>query len=563
MLKVSGLFSFLLRIIREAEVSKATAGLIVGASLLGGAASAALIGVINSAVHRTAPESRLLWIFVGLCAALPLLRFTSSYLLLRMTQDALLKLRLHLCRLSLVAPLRELERIGTSRMMPAITEDLSTLGGFIGSIPLLVMQAAVVVGCIVYVGTLSWVLLLVLIAFVLLGVVTYQLPAMRAQKYFRGAREVWDRLFAHLRGITDGAKELKIHHARRKAFFEEQLQPDFRRLRDNSLAGQALHTAAGGWGQVLFFILIGVLLFGFSGKVDERTLTGFTLAILFIRTPLDSLLTMIPTVARASIAAEKIQALDRELDATALPAEMHPPAPIPSWSTLELRSAAHTYRGESDDEFILGPLDLTLRPGELVFLIGGNGSGKTTLAKLLIGLYKPEQGEILLDGQRITDDNRDAYRQLFSVVFSDFYLFDSLLGLTDPQIDVQALHYLARLELDRNVRVRNGVLSTLKLSQGQRKRLALLTAYLEDRPIYVFDEWAADQDPRFKRIFYEELLPELRQRGKTVIVISHDDHYYHVAERFIKLSSGRLEYDGNASWPLAEAQSVAPAVGAE
>jgi putative ATP-binding cassette transporter len=187
-----------------------------------------------------------------------------------------------------------------------------------------------------------------------------------------------------------------------------------------------------------------------------------------------------------------------------------------------------------------------LHPGEIVFLTGGNGSGKTTLAKLLTGLYTPETGEIRLNHQPVTDENRDQYRQHFSVVFSDFYIFETLLGLDNPDLDQQALHYLEQLQIQDKVQIKGGVLSTVDLSQGQRKRLALLTAYLEDRPIYVFDEWAADQDSRFKEIFYYQLLPGLKAEGKTVLVISHDDRYYHLGDRIIKLDDGQnsTEIDG-------------------
>ena len=172
--------------------------------------------------------------------------------------------------------------------------------------------------------------------------------------------------------------------------------------------------------------------------------------------------------------------------------------------------------------------------------MGGNGSGKTTLAKLLCGLYIPESGALWLDSKPITDVTRDQYRQLFSVVFSDFYLFEKLLGLEAFNLDKRAAHYIAHLQLDHKVEVRGGQLSTVDLSQGQRKRLALLTAYLEDRPIYIFDEWAADQDPVFREIFYYELLPELKAKGKTVLVISHDDRYYGMADRILKLDYGQL-----------------------
>jgi putative ATP-binding cassette transporter len=190
--------------------------------------------------------------------------------------------------------------------------------------------------------------------------------------------------------------------------------------------------------------------------------------------------------------------------------------------------------------FVLGPLDLELRRGELVFVIGGNGSGKSTLMKVLTGLYGQEQGTIRLDGVAVTERNREWYRRHFSAVFTDFYLFDSLLGMDESDLDKRATRGLEELELDDKVQVSDGVFSTTALSQGQRKRLALLTAFLEDRPIYVLDEWAADQDPHYREIFYRHLLPDLKARGKAIVVISHDDRYYHLGDRIVKLEDGKL-----------------------
>jgi putative ATP-binding cassette transporter len=158
-------------------------------------------------------------------------------------------------------------------------------------------------------------------------------------------------------------------------------------------------------------------------------------------------------------------------------------------------------------------------------------------------LYPPEAGQIRLDGKLVTEKNRDDYRQLFAAVFADFYVFDTLLGLKAPNLDAQAREYLSLLHLEHKVKIRDGRLSTVDLSQGQRKRLALLTAYLEDRPFYLFDEWASDQDPQFKEIFYRQLLPELKARGKTVLVITHDDKYFNLADRIIKLDYGQLLYE--------------------
>lgn len=204
----------------------------------------------------------------------------------------------------------------------------------------------------------------------------------------------------------------------------------------------------------------------------------------------------------------------------------------------------HTYGSERDASlFHLGLIKLSFSPGELTFIVGGNGSGKSTLVKLITGLYIPESGTIYIDGKVISDENREWYRQHFAVVFYDFYLFERLLGIEHSNIESQANKYLEQLQLNHKVQVKDGRLSTTALSQGQRKRLALLTAYLEDRSIYVFDEWASDQDPVFRNLFYTQLLPALKNRGKTVIAISHDDHYFHVADRIIKLDYGQVEYD--------------------
>jgi putative ATP-binding cassette transporter len=208
----------------------------------------------------------------------------------------------------------------------------------------------------------------------------------------------------------------------------------------------------------------------------------------------------------------------------------------------------HYHREREDDNFMLGPIDLTLTPGELVFLVGGNGSGKSTLAKVITGLYRPAEGEIRLNGLAINDQNRDDYRQCFSAVFSDYFLFERIVGTGGADADRRARGYLERLHLDQKVSIADGVFSTTELSQGQRKRLALLCAYIEDRPFYLFDEWASDQDPVFKEVFYTRLLPELRSLGKAVLVITHDDRYFGCADRLVRLDYGRI-----AGEPVAKA----------
>ncbi|HVF89384.1 MAG TPA: cyclic peptide export ABC transporter [Blastocatellia bacterium] len=542
------LFGFLLKCARDIRRARAVFALVIIAGVISGISNTALLAVINSALNSNGEGTRaLIRTFIGLCILLPASRFISEALLTRLTASAIYDLRVRLSAQILSAPLRLLEKIGPPRLLAALTEDIPAITAALVDVPLLVIHMSIVAGCLVYLGLLSWKVLIGVLIFMVVGIASYQLPILRASHYFKVARESWDNLFKHFSALTEGAKELKIHRRRRIAFMEQELKPTAASLRDFNITGNTIFTAARSWGQVLIFVLIGLLIFGLPRTLgtDSKTLTGYTLIFLYMMTPIEVILSMFPVLSRADVAVKKIEDIGLSLiSPSADGGSSDHEAKARGWGRLELRGVTHTYyREDESNNFTLGPIDLTFSPGELVFIAGGNGSGKTTLSKLITGLYIPEEGEVLLDAQPVTDASRDDYRQLFSAVFSDFYLFESLLGLEGPATDARARQRLAELQLDHKVRVEGGVLSTTQLSQGQRKRLALLTAYLEDRPIYLFDEWAADQDPMFKDVFYLQILPELKARGKTVIVITHDDRYYRVADRVVKLDYGRVVFD--------------------
>ena len=538
---------FLLRYSREIKYSRGILILAMLTGIVSGLINTALLALINYALNNRGPAvPNLVLGFIALCLVLPLTKLVSEVLLLRLTQGVMLDLRLHLSRRILSAPLRLLEELKPPRLLASLTEDIPNVTNAIINLPLLCMHATVVMGCLIYLGWLSWPVLLGVLGFMIVGILSYQLPTMKALSYIKKGREEWDSLVKHFRAMIEGTKELKLHHDRREAFLEQDVRTTATTLRRYQFIGNTIFLVTRSWGQVLFFILIGLLLFALPmwQPVDTQTLTGYILALLYMMAPLEVILNALPAFGRAKIAIEKIEKIGLSLsvdDAAKIDAVN--PAVTRSWQQIELVGITHSYFREGENShFALGPISLSFRPGELVFLAGGNGSGKTTLAKLLTGLYVPENGEIHLDGQPVNDETREQYRQLFSAVFSDFYLFEKLLGLDGPELDARARHYLSQLQLEHKVKVTEGVLSTTDLSQGQRKRLALLTAYLEDRPFYIFDEWAADQDPLFKNVFYLSLLPELKAKGKTVLVITHDDRYYHLADRLIKLNYGQVEH---------------------
>jgi len=128
----------------------------------------------------------------------------------------------------------------------------------------------------------------------------------------------------------------------------------------------------------------------------------------------------------------------------------------------------------------------------------------------------------------------------FSAIFIDFHLFDRFYGIQNG-IDPKKVNDLLKLmKLDHKVTVQNNQFSTTDLSTGQRKRLAMIIAIMEDKPIYVFDERAADQSPGFRDYFYYQLLPSLKQKGKTVIAVTHDQQYFDIADRILEMDYGCL-----------------------
>ena len=546
------LILFLLKSSREIPYSRTTLVVVMVSGIASGLINTAMLALINSSLHGAQSTRGMLWSFIGFCVALPIVRFISEVLQVQLASGALFDQRLRLSRKILDAPLRKLEEVGSPRLLVALTEDIAAISGALTTLPLLCMHTAIVVGCLIYLGWLSEWMLLGVFGFMILAVVTYQFAMTRAQYYFKKARESWDLLYKDFRALTEGTKELKLHRARREAFLSKVLSVNAQALRQHNIHANAIYNGARSWGQVLIFVFIGLLLFvvpGFSA-VSLQTRMSYTLIILYLMTPVEVILNSVPGFGRAKIAVQKIEdlglLLPSGLDSAYATARKE--IDESKWQTLELTGITHAYYRESeDDNFVLGPIDLSFNRGELVFLTGGNGSGKTTFAKLLTGLYIPESGEIRIDKNLVTDETRDDYRQIFSVVFSDFYLFETLLGLESGASDERAQDYLQQLHLNHKVTVVDGALSTTSLSSGQRKRLALLTAYLEDRPFYVFDEWASDQDPLFKKIFYHQLLPELKSRNKTILVISHDEAYYHIADRVVKLNYGVVESDYRTS----------------
>ncbi|MEQ1628612.1 MAG: cyclic peptide export ABC transporter [Nitrospira sp.] len=539
-IRLPGFVSFLF------QRSRSVMAAMVCVGVFSGLCSAGVLALINRVLQQRHDQEGFLALgFVVVVAGKLASQIVSQLTLTRFAQDTTLDLSLTLCEKILKSPYRRTETYGHANILVTLTDDVSMLAWSIQSLPQLAMNVAIVLGCGVYLLWLSWPTFLLVVTATLLGAWGYHWLHTRAFSTIYSSREARAQLFRHFRSLTEGIKELTLHRQRRKEFIDQELHGAADLYRRTSIDAARQYAIAEAWSHFAFYSMIGVILFVFPlmFPLSTESLIGYVVVLLYMMSPIWGIIGILPTVERGQVAFENIQRLGVSLDnSTESRHSVVPPVTAGQLESLTLESVTFQYATDSrgNDPFSLGPISLSLCPGELSFVIGGNGSGKSTFVKLLAGLYVPHSGEVSLNGTLISDANRDWYREHFSVVFSDFYLFEKLLGIEEERIRTSAAAYLSSLQLDHKVEVRERKFSTVDLSQGQRKRLALLTAYLEDRPVYVFDEWAADQDPQYKDVFYMKLLPELRARGKSVVVITHDDRYFHLGDRVIKLENGKV-----------------------
>lgn len=530
--------------------------------ILAGIASTMLMALINSHLRGVTNPSGDLWKFIILCFVVLVFHFLARIAISGLAQWSMFDLRLQLSRKWLTAPLRDLELAGSSKIMSAVTQDVDSLAQAMQALPGICIDATVVAACLIYLGYLSITMLLVLIAFLVIAILSRRVPERKCEKLLDEARAFGESMLEAFQAMADGIKELKLNSARWQAFYTGELYDLSTQYRNHRYRAATIFGVIRGYSEILYFLFVGLLLYGspLFGPLTPKIIVGFAVTLLYMKTNIDHIQDSISAIVQAQVALRNLEGMGvltteaslsvsdlrlrttREQVTSVLDSEVshYGVGQRALCKKVEFYGLEYKYEDTSEEAgFSIGPIDLTVHAGDLVMITGGNGSGKTTFAKLICGLYTPTRGSVCIDGIPITDENRSWYSQHFGTVFSDFYLFEKLYGHENlPQVDSIVREYLEQLRLEHKVAVRNGKLSTTSLSQGQRKRLALLTTYVEDRPIYLFDEWAADQEPAFREVFYYQILPNLISHGKTVFVISHDDRYFHIANRLVKLDRG-------------------------
>jgi putative pyoverdin transport system ATP-binding/permease protein len=516
---------------------------------LGGISNASILAAINTGVQdSTNGQKPGLWAASLFLVALFLFMRTQQYVTITATAEIeaiIHKMRVRLMNYIRRSELLELERVGRSRIVAAVTSDTAVLTQASNMLCFTVQGAVLVLFVGLYVAYLS--LPTFLLTFVIIfgaGLIFhYKNKRLSAQKSESAA---WERrLFDRLVDFLDGFKEVRLNNARSDDLFNDALEVSKTaaniKIRTQAETFKMIVTS-----QISMYVLLGAVVFvapNISDTLGGSSVAKATTALLFVVGACFGLVQSIPILLNANAAADRIVRLEAALQDTVAAIEPRELSARKRFDRIEMQNIVFRYVDKfSDTVFKIGPIDFTLKSGELVFITGGNGSGKSTFLRVLSGLYPPDSGEVMLDGSRVNDSNRDEYRGLMSAIFFDYHLFQRLYGIPDPdpgEID----RLLAKFRLTDKTSLTDGEFRTLDLSGGQRRRLALIVSMLEKRPIMILDEWTAEQDPEFRRKFYDELLPEMLQAGATIVVITHDDRYLdelRLPARRIRMDEGRI-----------------------
>jgi|HubBroStandDraft_6_1064221.scaffolds.fasta_scaffold17690_1 putative ATP-binding cassette transporter len=526
----------LLRLLAQVSALQFTIAIFVSA--LGGVCA---MGAIICVLESLRSGNILWWEFASVAALSVVIARFSRATLGGLAAKSIVRLRRRLVRSLLRVPLVDLERIGPTRLLVAFTSDLASVGSAVRNLASLFASSAFLLALLAYIGWLSPTIMVVTSLLCVLCIGGAVVLRWLENRHRRSGREAWDSVLHAFNMMLDGVKELQLNRplARRVLLsFEERV----RELRRSSGERARYTDLVGAWIQAMFYVILGTAAFGPFGDNASLRLDFGLLALLQIRRPLLSLVVDSRAFVEASVAFQRIVEVGLTLakDEHERDGGQLPPASSRGWRSLRFQGVLFRYEDEnSEGSFTLGPVEMTLRPGEIVFIAGGNGSGKTTLAKVLTGLYAPTSGTIVFDGYAVDDANIRWYRGRFAAVFADFCLFDGVVDLQRDDLDHEAEQLAIRLKLDRlMLATPESSSKSTAISSGERRRLALLAAIIEDRPVLVLDEWAADQDPHYKDVFYLEILPRMRELGKLVVVITHDDRYFRTADRVLWLERG-------------------------
>jgi putative ATP-binding cassette transporter len=521
-------------------------------------ANTLLLVIVNNAAPSANSGGLNFRYFLMFTATLLLFIYTQRFILTRaviITEEIINRVRTRIGDKARQCDLYDIERLGHSQIYSKVTKDAAVIQQSTPHIVDATQSLVMVVLSLFYLFTLSKIAFYIATFSIIASIIYYLKNDKIVSVNMRLSLDREVDLFGSLSHILDGFKEIKMNKAKSDHVMEDlrHISEDVRSHKTKALIPYADNYI---FSVSFFYVLLGIIIFVLPNltTIDNTAILKLTTAILFIVGPLSNVVSAVSQLTQSNMAIHDIYELEKTLEKHRDSEGLDSQVIIPGIESFKKISTHNLYFEYTDRDgsttFSVGPVDLEINRNEVLYIIGGNGSGKSTFLKLLTSLYYPKTGYLKVDDTILSRSNVQSYRELYSIIFSEFHLFDKLYGLS--QIDEKRVYDLLKLmEIETKTNYKEGRFTNLELSTGQRKRLALVVTYLEDKEIYVFDEWAADQDPHFREYFYKTLIPDLQKRGKTVIAVTHDDRYFKTASRVLKMDFGKVHpyldnHHGNA-----------------
>ncbi|OFX84516.1 MAG: hypothetical protein A2W99_02765 [Bacteroidetes bacterium GWF2_33_16] len=518
--------------------------MIVILSIMSGLANMTIILLLINAIGSEAKLIYLLYYFALILVFYISSRKTVQTKLINISLSIVYDLRMKLVNKIFLSSFQKFEKIDNGRVIATLNQDTATISNSVNIIISLISNTITIVGVFIYLGTISLTATILILIVIVCVSALYFIVSKKTRILFEQARDTSNIFSGLIDGLLYGFKELSLSGMKKKEYTKE-IDVSCLELRNKSNMALVKFINAFLIGETLLILVLGTVSFLIPflfSEIPSYKLIGFIMIVLYLIGPINGVLSSIPNIIQIKVSWKRIKDfiddINPDLEFSDILNIKNKKIIIKS---LSVQGLVFEYKnGDEDSSFKVGPINLNINSGEILFVIGGNGSGKTTLANLLTGLYAADDGLIEINGEKI---NNIELGGLFSTIFSNHHIFKKLYGIETDDKKEEIDYLLKLLKLDSKVSVENDSFSTINLSNGQRKRLSLMKCFLEDSQIYLFDEWAADQDPEYKKIFYRKILPEMKKKGKIIIAITHDDNYFDVADRIIKMDMGKvIEY---------------------
>lgn len=513
-------------------------------AILAGTANACALLIINAAAH--VPEAATLRSFVlfapvALFSVLAARR--TSHRTNGIIESALCRIRARLVEKIERTDFERRERIGSAELLDRITENLTVISSLAPAMGVILQSLCIFVFGVFYLLWLSPLTFAILVPIQFVAIQIYRSHTKRTHRLLKDHAKTRIEFLDTLMDLLKGAKEVRLNRARSRDLLDD-FNHNSAKLADIAAETNHIFDDSGLFVTMNLYVLLGTIVFVLPQYVNmgPELTAKIVASLLFLWGSVHTGIGTYSAFVQSNEAIDNITKLEEKLDG--LTPRNNTKSQSDPWKgkpgRVEAIAVEYEYPAqEGETSFRIGPIDLVVDPGELVFIVGGNGSGKSTLLKVLTGLYTPTDGILQANGIAVLPHDAESYREMISVIFADFHLFSKAYGLLEVEPEaVKAL--LREMQIEDKTSFDNGEFTRQNLSTGQKKRLAMIIAHLDERPLFVLDEWAADQDPEFRKYFYECMLPALKRKGKTIIAVSHDDRYFHVADQVVTMEYGTI-----------------------